>query len=56
MRCPHCKSNDDTRVVNIVHRLDGSVRRRHECATCCIRWTGYEEIAAASIQSVSPQG
>jgi transcriptional regulator NrdR family protein len=55
MHCPRCKSNDDTRVVNTVHRLDGSVRRRHECSACRIRWTGYEKIAAGSIQAAAAQ-
>jgi transcriptional regulator NrdR family protein len=56
MRCPHCKGDDSTRVINVVHRLDGSVRRRHGCDTCAIRWTSYENLVPASItaEGLSP--
>lgn len=49
MRCPRCHSSDTTLVLNTVHRLDGTIRRRHGCWYCQIRWTASEEITPGSI-------
>jgi hypothetical protein len=49
MQCPRCLSGDFTCVLNTVHRQDGSIRRRHGCRACQIRWTGAEEIDPGSL-------
>lgn len=50
MRCPNCHSSDTTVVINTVHRLDGSIRRRHGCWHCQLRWTGEELISPGSMK------
>lgn len=49
MQCPRCLNGDFTCVLNTVHRQDGSIRRRHGCRYCQIRWTSTEEIAPGSL-------
>lgn len=49
MQCPKCLSGDWTCVLNTVHRADGSVRRRHGCRHCQIRWTSSEDYETDSI-------
>jgi hypothetical protein len=49
MRCPSCFRDDQTEVLTIRHRLDGSIRRRHTCARCELRWTASEELIPGSI-------
>jgi len=52
MQCPRCLSGDFTCVLNTVHRQDGSIRRRHGCRACQIRWTSTEEFAPGSLAAV----
>jgi transcriptional regulator NrdR family protein len=54
MRCPSCHLSDNTAVLRTRHRADGSIRRRHECSSCQIRWTTTEEITPGSIRAVTP--
>lgn len=51
MRCPACKSSDTTCVINTVHRLDGTIRRRHGCERCQIRWTSSEGVTPGTLVS-----
>jgi transcriptional regulator NrdR family protein len=53
MRCPRCYLSDNTAVLRTRHRADGSIRRRHECVACRIRWTSTEEITLGSIRSAA---
>jgi len=50
MRCPRCSSDQQTLVLTIRHRVDGSIRRRHTCAHCEIRWTAVETIEPGTVQ------
>lgn len=49
MRCPRCHLGDQSAVVNIRHRSDGSIRRRHHCERCRLRWTALETIVLGSL-------
>lgn len=40
--CPECGQR--TRIINTRGKLDGSVRRRHSCVDCEIRFTTYERV------------
>lgn len=51
MRCPACHFSDTTCVINTVPRRDGTIRRRHGCERCQIRWTSSEEITPGSLTS-----
>lgn len=51
MRCPSCQSNEWTCVLNTVHRGDGSIRRRHGCRNCQIRWTSEDGVVPGSLVS-----
>lgn len=54
MRCPRCHSTETTQVLHTRHRLDGSIRRRHHCSRCQIRWSGIETIALGTITVERP--
>ena len=54
MRCPQCHLGEDTAILNTRHRADGSVRRRHVCLACNLRWTSSEEICLGSIRRSQP--
>jgi transcriptional regulator NrdR family protein len=54
MRCPRCLSGLTTLVLVTRHRADGSVRRRHTCLDCAIRWTTTESISPGSIRVAVP--
>lgn len=56
MRCPRCNFSDATQVLHTRHRVDGSIRRRHHCSRCRIRWTGIEAIAPGTIVAERPAG
>lgn len=49
MICPSCGKADATLVTNTRHRIDGSVRRRHQCDRCRIRWTSQERLVLGTI-------
>jgi transcriptional regulator NrdR family protein len=51
MRCPRCHFADQTLVLTTRHRSDGTIRRRHTCAACRIRWTTTEGITPGSIKA-----
>lgn len=53
MRCPRCHFSNTTAVRRIRHRADGTIRRRHECTACEIRWTSTEEVTLGSIRSTA---
>lgn len=53
MRCPRCGLTDATCVLNIHHRLDGSIRRRHGCRNCQIRWSASELITPGSLTAAA---
>jgi transcriptional regulator NrdR family protein len=53
MRCPRCGFTDTTCVLNIHHRLDGSIRRRHGCRNCQIRWSASELITPGSLTAAA---
>lgn len=53
MRCPRCGSTDSACVLNVHHRLDGSIRRRHGCRDCQIRWTASEVITPGSLMAAA---
>jgi transcriptional regulator NrdR family protein len=54
MRCPRCHSSEATHVTNIRHRSDGTVRRRHACRSCSIRWTTLEFIVLGTAAAKAP--
>lgn len=54
MRCPSCHFGDNTAVTCTRHRADGSVRRRHTCLACRVRWTTVEEIVLGSLHKAPP--
>jgi len=54
MRCPSCHLANNTAVLCIRHRADGSVRRRHICLACRIRWTALEDVVLGSIRAAPP--
>jgi transposase-like protein len=53
MRCPRCHLADNAAVLNTRHRVDGSIRRRHVCLACRIRWTSLEDAVLGSICSAA---
>lgn len=44
MRCPNCQQRDQARIYSSRLQPDGSVRRRHECKRCRLRWSSHEII------------
>ncbi len=42
MRCPHCLSDQGTKVIDTTHDNRGGVRRRRECKACKKRFSSYE--------------
>jgi transcriptional regulator NrdR family protein len=54
MRCPKCHLNHNTVITHTRHRSDGSVRRRHICLACNVRWTGLEEAVLGSLRTAPP--
>lgn len=42
MRCPHCLSEDGSKVIDTTHDARGGVRRRRECKHCGQRYSTYE--------------
>jgi hypothetical protein len=54
MRCPKCHLGDNAAVTCTRHRADGSVRRRHVCLACALRWTTTEEVVLGSLCKAAP--
>ncbi|MGD8456249.1 MAG: transcriptional regulator NrdR [Anaerolineales bacterium] len=48
MRCPHCHSENGTKVVDTTHDSRGGVRRRRECKQCQQRFSTYERAILAT--------
>ncbi len=57
MRCPLCKKNTRTHVVDSRNVKGGrSVRRRRECPACNERFTTYEEIEIVRLRIIKRDG
>lgn len=48
MRCPHCQSDNGTKVIDTTHDARGGVRRRRECKQCTMRFSTYERAILAT--------
>jgi transcriptional repressor NrdR len=50
MKCPHCRGDDESRVLDSRSTRDGdAIRRRRECNRCLKRFTTYEYVEKASM-------
>lgn len=44
MDCPHCRRRDQSCVLSAQYQDDGTVRRRHECKRCRVRWNSQQVV------------
>lgn len=56
MRCPHCKSENGSKVIDTTHDNRGGVRRRRECKKCQQRFSTYERPILASPMVIKEDG
>ncbi|TES90957.1 MAG: transcriptional repressor NrdR [Anaerolineales bacterium] len=47
MRCPHCQSEKNTKVIDTTHDSRGGIRRRRECKKCGKRFSTNERAILA---------
>jgi transcriptional repressor NrdR len=47
MRCPHCQSEKNTKVIDTTHDSRGGIRRRRECKKCSKRFSTNERAILA---------
>ena len=48
MRCPHCQSEKNTKVIDTTHDSRGGIRRRRECKKCGKRFSTNERAILAT--------
>lgn len=56
MRCPHCMSEDGSKVIDTTHDTRGGVRRRRECKHCGERYSTYERPILATPTVIKEDG
>ena len=56
MRCPHCQSQKNTKVIDTTHDNRGGIRRRRECKDCGKRFSTYERAILASPLVIKEDG
>lgn len=56
MRCPHCLSDEGTKVIDTTHDQRGGVRRRRECKQCGMRFSTYERAILATPLVIKEDG
>ena len=56
MRCPHCQSDEGTKVIDTTHDNRGGVRRRRECKQCEKRFSTYERAILATPLVIKEDG
>ena len=56
MRCPHCQSDQGTKVIDTTHDNRGGVRRRRECKQCTMRFSTYERAILATPMVIKEDG
>ena len=56
MHCPHCQSDNGTKVIDTTHDSRGGVRRRRECKTCSNRFSTYERAILATPLVIKEDG
>lgn len=56
MRCPHCQSQNNTKVIDTTHDNRGGIRRRRECKNCGKRFSTYERAILASPLVIKEDG
>ncbi len=47
MRCPHCQSEKNTKVIDTTHDSRGGIRRRRDCKKCSKRFSTNERAILA---------
>lgn len=56
MLCPHCHSNEGTKVIDTTHDNRGGIRRRRECKVCGKRFSTYEQSILANPLIIKQDG
>ena len=56
MRCPHCQSEEGTKVIDTTHDSRGGVRRRRQCKQCSQRFSTYERPILATPLVIKEDG
>jgi transcriptional repressor NrdR len=56
MRCPHCQSEKNTKVIDTTHDSRGGIRRRRECKKCGKRFSTYERAILAPPMVIKEDG
>ena len=56
MRCPHCQSDRESKVIDTTHDSRGGIRRRRECKKCGQRFSTYERPILATPLIIKEDG
>ena len=56
MRCPHCQTDRESKVIDTTHDARGGIRRRRECKNCSQRFSTYERPILATPLIIKEDG